>query len=117
MNKYAIERTIEAIRNDKTHEFNMSLHQQCIMGFATRASEEPNPEFTYTEKGARVLGISWDDARALFFPEHGTGFLSGRKQAIQVLEHLRDTGKVNWKITRPIVGFIHKWLDTRSVAA
>jgi hypothetical protein len=105
MNVYAINRTIDAIRNDKTHTFNMNMGETCIMGFAVRASEntDESPILAYS-----VLGLNHKQGADLFYPDR---LIGTREQAATVLEHLRDTGKVNWKITKKYTGRLHAWYD------
>jgi hypothetical protein len=108
MNVYAINRTIDAIRNDKTHKFNMGDCETCIMGFAVRASENPDDCSSFAES---VLGIDGLVGYRLFYPHYGVAYKATREDAATVLEHLRDTGKVNWKITKKYTGRLHEWYD------
>jgi hypothetical protein len=108
MNINAINRTIDAIRNDKTNPFNMGDANKCIMGFAVRASENPDD---CPSNADVVLGISWYEGYKLFYPHYGVAYKATREDAAKVLEHLRDTGKANWKITKKYTGRLHAWYD------
>jgi hypothetical protein len=80
-------------------------------------------------KSARdILGLEYDEAQALFMPncavvEKGNGtiiygpdcYTATEDQGIRVLEHLRDTGEVNWRVSgiekgaEP--GFFERWQE------
>lgn len=67
----------------------------CIGGWANAVFEtERGPELA-----AAALGLSEDDSEALFYPRGVSPDIwerITRRQAIRVLEHLRDTGEVDW---------------------
>lgn len=85
----------------------------CIGGFCNLLVDEPNSyeahKFDPNSYAAhKFLGIPREDADALFYPGDGQGsyqqelskraYAASPKDAIRVLEHLRDTGKVDWSI-------------------
>jgi hypothetical protein len=74
----------------------------CIAGWAV-AALKPNARIkvgdttTIAATAAKALGIDDTDAEALFEPYDVASWGSiSRRQAIRVLEHLRDTGEVDW---------------------
>lgn len=82
----------------------------CLAGFAVAA----NLPYTLIEnidqaRGMRALGITEDQAEDLFVPGYiGTEDDSPTpicetdpERGIKVLEHLRDTGKVDWSVAYP----------------
>lgn len=60
--------------------------------------------------GQDYLDLSRDQALTLFYPELDYGSVEyariTRQQAIQTLEHLRDTGEVSWEHLRGTPAFI-----------
>lgn len=110
-----INKVIETIRGLKPERFDMNVWAE------TRGGWFASPERLLTECGtcgciggwtnalfdgcgradARdALGLTHEEANALFYP-YGLGGPDGqwritRRQAIRVLEHLRDTGEVDW---------------------
>jgi hypothetical protein len=110
MNVNAINRTIDAVRNDTTHRFDMRDYASCIAAFAQRSSEEYDSadEYGHSEM-ATLFGIDRNVAYRLAHPVYnGTYADVTREQAASVLEHFRDTGLVNWKILNKKSGLIRK---------
>jgi hypothetical protein len=87
----------------------------CIAGFCVVVSHNDTiPANTAASaEGKKYLGLTYWQARRLFMPEYDNDgrYFSGNKdlcaiqpmdatadQAIRVLEHLRDTGEVDWRV-------------------
>jgi hypothetical protein len=110
MNVNAINRTIDAVRNDKTIPFNMDSYTTCIAAFAVRSSEYADMEpwrIDSTTMG-KVLEINREQAFALAHPDSGEYTNVTREQAATLLENFRDTGKINWKLAVKGPGLIRK---------
>lgn len=77
----------------------------CIAGWASSLTEMGKDE-DIEEAAARYMGLGYREAHDLFYPygldhswEAHTGWGHVRpEQAIKVLDHLLETGKVDWKI-------------------
>lgn len=120
MNTNAINRTIDAIRNDKTKVFNMDSYTTCIAAFAVRSSEKADMEPWRIDavEMRKIFDINRDDAWSLAHPSTGEYTKVTREQAATVLENFRDTGKVDWKLAINGPGLIRTlWGKVRGLFA
>lgn len=72
----------------------------CIAGFAclTKNGKFPDNPADMRSIASEYIGVNGLDAYNLFTPDAWTGaYLSNNAGGIRVLQHLKDTGKVNWQ--------------------
>ena len=76
----------------------------CFLGFVCAIEETDE---THTDTGAAFLGVDFSTANALFYPSidpnknekmYDQVWGMSAAQAVKVLEHLRDTGEVDWNV-------------------
>lgn len=70
--------------------YNDLIHIDPVNGQEELIHETPG------QYGRKWLGLGEDTAHALFVPVYSAHFNARPHQAVLVLEHLRDTGEVDW---------------------
>lgn len=74
----------------------------CICGWVQKIVDPKlkGSELGDTTAAAKALGLTYNDSDNLFYALHAGKPWSEitRHEAVKVLEHLRDTGKVDWSI-------------------
>lgn len=93
-------------------KFNMGLWEKhtpscgtvaCIGGWIQTLFTDGTREIGSIEAG-KLIGIDYDQATSLFYPETDNGDLTDLAwkatpaQAVRVLDHLKETGKVDWSV-------------------
>lgn len=76
----------------------------CIGGWAVAIlSKEYNPQSTFMEEGAELLGLTEEEAHKLFTPWDmydtpllGDPVKAGPKEAVKVLTHILENNEIDW---------------------
>jgi hypothetical protein len=99
-----INEVIESVRNTDPAKFDMRDDSTCILNHID--SGVPGKYMTI-EKATAKLGLSYDEGKGLFIYISSTSknrvdiYNATNMDAVRVLEHLRDTGIVDWSVARP----------------
>jgi hypothetical protein len=104
LNIEKINEVIESVRNTDPDTFNMVDDATCILNHIDPNVSGKNMPI---EKANRQLGLSYTEGKDLFiYISHTSKGRVGIRDAtnmdaVRVLEHLRDTGIVDWSVARP----------------